>query len=114
MFSQSLLPAAWRDCAAPPDSSASTQEDTTPGLSPVSEESAAANCCCPAVSRVPAPAGSDDAEADVAVVPSSPLPPSTSDAAVVPLSSALLAPVPSALLASEPNCELVSPAAVVP
>ena len=57
MFSQSLLLALWREPAAPPDSSASSQELTTPGSSPVSDASREANCCWSEVSIVVALAG---------------------------------------------------------
>src|ERR1700739_493159 len=57
MFSQSLLFALWRETAAPPDSSASSQADTTPGSSPVSAARREANCCWADVSIVPALAG---------------------------------------------------------
>src|SRR5579875_4086945 len=93
MFSQSLLPAAWRDCAAPPDSSASSQEATTPGLRPVSAESAAANCCWPEVSSELADAGSE-------------LPPS---GLTPPVSGGWTSvPAPRALPAIGVNSELVS------
>src|SRR6185312_627632 len=57
MFSQSLLLDAWRETAAPPDSSASSQAETTPESSPVSAASRPAKVCCAEVSIVPAFAG---------------------------------------------------------
>src|SRR6185312_2775657 len=57
MFSQSLLLAAWRETAAPPDSSARSQAETTPESSPVSAASRLANVCWAEVSIVPAWAG---------------------------------------------------------
>lgn len=56
-MSQSLLPAAWRVCAALPDSSDSSQAVTTLGFKPVSAESVDANCCWLGVSAVLAVAG---------------------------------------------------------
>src|SRR6516165_1003556 len=57
MLSQSLLFWAWRDCAAPPDSSASSQAEMTDGSRPVLAARRAANCCWPEVSWLWAPAG---------------------------------------------------------
>src|SRR5579875_795871 len=58
MFSQSLLFALWRATAAPPDSSASSQAETTPGSRPVSEASRDANSRWLEVSIVEVAAGS--------------------------------------------------------
>jgi hypothetical protein len=58
MFSQSLLFAPWRATAAPPDSSASSQAETTPGSSPVSAASREANRRWSEVSIVPVADGS--------------------------------------------------------
>src|ERR1035441_7234606 len=58
MFSQSLLFELWREVAAPPDSSASSQAVTTLELRPVSPASRDANCCWPLVSSVAAEGGS--------------------------------------------------------
>src|ERR1700747_801849 len=52
MLSQSLLFCDWRDCAAPPDSSASSQALTTEGSRPVLAARREANCCWPEVSMV--------------------------------------------------------------
>src|SRR5579875_2913792 len=57
MFSQSLLFALWRETAAPPDSSASSHADTTPGSRPVSAARREANWRWSEVSIVPAAAG---------------------------------------------------------
>src|ERR1700753_2876284 len=65
MFSQSLLPAAWRETAAPPDSSASSQAETTPLSRPVSAARRPAKVCWSEVSMVLGLAG----RLPVAVVP---------------------------------------------
>src|SRR5579875_1690564 len=57
MLSQSLLFALCRETAAPPDSSASSQAETTPGSRPVSAASRAANVRWSEVSIVEAAAG---------------------------------------------------------
>src|ERR1700752_5178068 len=58
MLSQSLLFCDWRDCAAPPDSSASSQALITDGSRPVLAARREANCCWSLVSVLWAPAGS--------------------------------------------------------
>src|SRR5579884_1732057 len=57
MFSQSLLFWAWRDWAAPPDSSARSHAEMTEGSRPVCAARRAANCCWAVVSWLWAPAG---------------------------------------------------------
>src|ERR1700727_3943910 len=81
MFSQSLLLALWRETAAPPDSSASSHAETTPGSSPVLLASSAANCCWPEVSMVLAVDGSD--AVPVALVPDVPIAPLSAEENVI-------------------------------
>ena len=50
MFSQLKFDAAWRPCAALPDSSASTQPATTRVSRPVADARWATKVCCPLVS----------------------------------------------------------------
>src|SRR6201996_4786912 len=71
MFSQSLLLDAWRETAALPDSSDSTQAETTPLSSPVSAASWLTNVFCAEVNMPSALAGTEVAVA--AVVPVSAL-----------------------------------------
>src|SRR5579863_3112268 len=70
MLSQSLLDALWREVAAPPFSSASSQAEITPGSSPVSVASRDANACWPVVICDAAAVGSE-----VAPTPAPPLAP---------------------------------------